>query len=126
MAERQAHSDKTDFGPAAFAAPRTERGAAAEGELHVCPQCRSELVFPIDWAPHDRRSWAVALRCPDCEWHGDGVYAQDVVDRFDEVLDDGTEQLLEDLNLLTRANMEEQIERFCAALRADQILPEDF
>ena len=43
------------------------------------------------------RSWSVDLRCPDCEWHGSGVYAQEVVDRFDEALDRGTEQLLGDL-----------------------------
>ena len=42
------------------------------------------------------------------------------------MLDAGTEQLLGDLNLLARANMEEQVERFIAALRAGQILPEDF
>jgi uncharacterized membrane protein len=34
--------------------------------------------------------------------------------------------VLDDLNVLIRANMEEQIERFAAALQADQILPEDF
>ena len=70
--------------------------------------------------------WTVDLRCPDCEWTGGGVYAQEVVDRFDEALDGGTEQLLDDLNLLARANMEEQVERFVAALWADRILPEDF
>jgi hypothetical protein len=96
------------------------------GELHVCPACDSELVYPTDWAPADRKCWSVSLRCPDCEWHGAGVYDQDVVDRFDEVLDDGTEKLLEDLNLLSKANMEEQIQRFLTALWTDQILPEDF
>jgi hypothetical protein len=94
--------------------------------LHVCPSCASELVYPTDWEPASRKRWSVDLRCPDCEWLGNGVYAQEIVDRFDEVLDDGTEQLLDDLNLLARANMEEQVERFIAALRAGQILPEDF
>ena len=45
---------------------------------------------------------------------------------LDEALDRGTESVLDDLDVLTRANMEEQIERFAAALQADQILPEDF
>jgi hypothetical protein len=105
------------------------RRPAQAGEklgLHVCPCCASELVYPTDWEPAPRKRWNVDLRCPECEWLGNGIYAQPVVDRFDEVLDAGTEQLLDDLNLLARANMEEQVERFVAALRANQILPEDF
>lgn len=93
----------------------------------MCPSCASELVLPVDWEQTRRKgAWRVTLRCPDCEWTGGGTYAQSVVDRFDEVLDDGTEAVLDDLRALTRANMEEQIERFVAALEADQVLPEDF
>jgi len=94
--------------------------------LHVCPRCDSELVYPIDWAPAGRNGWKVGLRCPDCEWVGGGVYTQEVVDRFDRALDAGTQRLLGDLNLLARANTEEQIRSFVAALEANHILPEDF
>jgi hypothetical protein len=48
------------------------------------------------------------------------------VDRFDDVLDTGTACLLDELKFLTRANMNEQIERFVAALHTEDILPEDF
>jgi hypothetical protein len=109
-----------------FAAPRREAGRPRAQELHICPSCASMLVYPTDWAPAARRRWAVELRCPDCEWIGGGVYAQEIVDRFDEALDTGTEQLLDDLNLLARANMEEQVERFVGALAAGHVLPEDF
>ncbi len=103
------------------------RGAAGTSDgLHVCPSCASHLVFPTDWSPAEPKSWSVQLRCPDCEWHGGGVYAQELVDRFDEELDLGTEQLLGDLTLLTRANMEEQVDRFVTALNAGWIVPEDF
>ncbi len=102
--------------------PLPERAKA----LHICPSCDSELVYPVDWAPADRTRWAVDLHCPDCDWATTGVYSQEIVDRFDEALDRGTEALLTDLSLLARANMEEQIERFVAALNADLILPEDF
>lgn len=125
MAEKQARTG-TGVGPEAFAGRRATRAQPCEGELHVCPACTSQLVFPTDWAPARRRQWIVALRCPDCEWHGEGVFAQDVVDRFDEALDAGTEQLLEDLNLLARANMEEQVDRFVAALEAGHVVPDDF
>ena len=113
--------------PAPFRAATKPRSAISrERELHVCPTCSSALVYPVDWAPVERRDWSVDLRCPECEWHGSGVYAQEVVDRFDEALDRGTDQLLGDLRLLTRANMEDQVERFVTALRAGWILPEDF
>jgi hypothetical protein len=130
MAERQTHSQAEGFpeqvDAASFETSAHRHPAETESGLHVCPTCSSELVYPVDWAPANRRQWSVSLRCPDCEWYSDGVYSQDVVDRFDEVLDVGTEQLLDDLNLLARANMEEHVERFIAALWADQILPEDF
>jgi hypothetical protein len=95
-------------------------------DLHVCPSCNSELVYPTDWAPASNRRWQVALRCPECEWNGGGCYSQEVVDRLDEALERGTESVLDDLNTLVRANMEDQIDRFVSALSADHILPEDF
>ena len=116
-----------EVGPAAFQAERARRQAGRQAEdLHICPACDSELVHPTDWAPAAGRRWLVDLRCPDCEWTGSGTYGQSVVDRFDEVLDDGTEAVLADLSTLSRANMEEHVETFVAALWADQILPEDF
>jgi hypothetical protein len=105
--------------------PPQKAGRKADG-LEFCPACDSDLVLPVRWEPAGKRSWRVALRCPDCEWAGGGVYSQAVVDRFDEALDAGTDTMLSDLALLARANMETEVERFATALRADQILPEDF
>jgi len=95
-------------------------------ELHICPGCEQELVYPVEWEEHDETRWEVSLRCPNCEWHTVGLYQQETVDRFDEELDRGTEALVRDLRRLTRANMEEEIDRFSKALAADAILPEDF
>src|SRR5262245_7720408 len=112
------------------AARRSSEATASRGgvgtRLEVCPCCDSGLVYPLDWEPADAGHWRVGLRCPDCEWLGGGVYGQDVVDAFDEVLDDGTEALLAELTLMTRANLEEEIERFADALTGNLILPEDF
>jgi hypothetical protein len=104
-------------------------GAAANeqaSDLHLCENCGSDLVHPIDWAPAAPRQWEVQLRCPDCEWRGEGVYNQDTVDRFDEILDVGCQAILDDLTKLTHANMSEDIDRFVAALEKDLVLPEDF
>ena len=95
-------------------------------DLAICPCCGRDLVYPLDWAPASTRKWAVTLRCPECEWRGGGIYDQSLVDRFDETLDDGTQSVLDDLELLTRSNMEEQIEIFVKALNADLIVAEDF
>jgi hypothetical protein len=95
-------------------------------DLHVCPECKSDLVYPVEWEEASSTHWEVALRCPDCEYQETGVFDQDTVDRFDEELDRGTEQLVRDLKRLTRANMEEEIDRFAEALRANAIWPMDF
>jgi hypothetical protein len=83
-------------------------------------------VYPIHWEEADSAHWRVSLRCPNCEWEATGVFSQDVVDDFDERLDEGTEQLVSDLRQLMHANMSEEIDRFVAALEAEALLPEDF
>jgi hypothetical protein len=95
-------------------------------DLHVCPECDRDLVYPVEWQEASATHWEVLLRCPNCEWSELGVYDQATVDRFDETLDNGTELLVRDLRRLVQANMEEEAERFAAALDADAILPEDF
>ena len=94
--------------------------------LHVCRACWSELVYPTAWREADHHRWEISLRCPNCEWSGAGVWEHDAVEALDEVLDRGTRTLVGDLRHLARANMEDEVERFSAALRADVILPEDF
>ena len=100
--------------------------ASGHRDLHICLECSSELVYPIEWDEAGPENWRVALRCPNCEWVATGIFAQDVVDTFDEVLDEGTEQLVTDLKRLMHANMSEEIDRFSAALDAEALLPEDF
>jgi hypothetical protein len=95
-------------------------------DLHVCPDCEKTLVYPVEWEEASATHWEVRLRCPNCEWTTTGQYDQETVDRFDERLDQGTEALVRDLKRLTRANMEEEVERFSCALASDAIWPMDF
>jgi len=99
---------------------------SAPAELHVCPVCERDLVYPVDWEEASATHWEVLLRCPNCEWSQSGRFDQATVDRFDERLDAGTGILMRDLRRLERANMEEEVERFGRALVAGAILPEDF
>jgi predicted sugar kinase len=100
-------------------------GRTVEG-LHVCPHCASRLVSPVAWEEAGPAHWDVTLHCPNCDWLGSGVFDEELVERFDEELDRGTEALVLDLQRLMRANMEDEIDRFVAALAADQIWPMDF
>lgn len=99
---------------------------APQQDLHMCGSCDCALVYPVEWHEAGATHWEVMLRCPNCEWSGVGVFEQEVVERFDEELDRGTEALVRDLKRLMTANMEDEIERFCRALEGDHVLPEDF
>jgi len=103
----------------------TEVTRSREG-MHVCPSCSSNLVQPVQWFEQGGSVWRVELRCPECDWWGQGAFSQSEVDRYDEELDGGAQALIEDLRALTRANMEQEIDSFAEALDADLVLPEDF
>lgn len=94
--------------------------------LHVCPDCASDLVQPIDWSEAPEECWNLALNCPNCDWYTEGLFTQDQVRELEDRLDEGLADMLRDLQRLTQANMADQIDRFITALHADQILPEDF
>jgi hypothetical protein len=108
-------------------APLPAPGPSREAiDLHICPDCDKALVYPVEWEEASPTHWEVQLRCPSCEWNTVGLYDQETVDRFDEELDHGTEALVRDLKRLTRANMEDELERFSSALGSDAIWPMDF
>jgi hypothetical protein len=94
--------------------------------LHLCAECNSPLVQPVEW--HEGRAgfWELTLRCPNCRRQTEGLYSQRQVDAFEEELEDGLAQMLADLGRLTQANMAEEVDRFATALRSELILPEDF
>ena len=100
--------------------------AADQVDLHVCPECTGQLVYPVGWEERRGDSWEITLRCPDCEWWHTGEYHDDEVERFDDALNDGTEDLLATLRTFARANMEDDVERLVEAIHCDLILPMDF
>jgi hypothetical protein len=95
-------------------------------DLHICPECAGALVYPVGWEERRGDAWEITLRCPDCEWWHTGEYQDEEVERFDDALNDGTEELLANLRTFARANMEEDVERLIEAIEADLILPMDF
>jgi hypothetical protein len=100
--------------------------AEPDQELHVCMECSSELVYPVQWEESGAENWSVLLHCPNCDVYREGVFTQDTVELFDEELDRGADALAHDYKRLMRANMAEEIDRFAGALATGAILPEDF
>lgn len=94
--------------------------------LHVCERCSSELVQPEWWEEAGGGSWRVGLRCPECEHRREGMFAQRVVDVYDERLNEGSDVLATAYRRAVRDNLVAEMERFSGALRAGAILPEDF
>jgi hypothetical protein len=115
-------------GDAAQPEPQAPQHPPAEPhqDLHVCVECDSELVYPVQWEEAGVENWSVLLHCPNCEVYREGVFSQHTVEAFDEELDRGADALARDYKRLMRANMAEEIERFAGALKAGAILPEDF
>jgi hypothetical protein len=116
------------FADEAAHAERAEPHSPAEQQqdLHVCVECESELVYPVQWEEAGPENWSVLLHCPNCDVFREGVFTQDNVELFDEELDRGADVLARDYKRLMRANMADEIDRFVGALHADAILPEDF
>ena len=107
--------------PAPAVEPKVE-----ERDLHICPDCKSNLVYPVQWEEADESHWHITLRCPNCERREEGVFGQDQCDGFDDELERGTDALTRDYKRLMTANLAEEIERFATALEDDHILPMDF
>ena len=97
-----------------------------ERDLHLCPGCESNLVYPLQWEEADESHWHITLRCPNCERREEGVFGQSQCDGFDDELERGTDALTRDYKRLMTANLSEEIDRFAKALEVDGILPADF
>jgi hypothetical protein len=99
---------------------------SSQTELHICPNCASELVQPVEWEPADGDSWQVLLRCPECEVFQAGVYGQAELDAYDLELDRGESLLRVAYIQLSTENMAQEIDAFTRALAVGALLPEDF
>jgi hypothetical protein len=105
---------------------KRQRAGRAGRRLHICPQCQSRLVQPMEWREAQLELWMLTLSCPNCNWITEGVFSQRQVDAFEEQLEEGLGEILDDLTQLAQANMVEEVERFAAALYSELITPEDF
>jgi len=95
-------------------------------QIELCTSCGGECVHPLDWVEVEDMRWELSVRCPDCDWESTDVYDQTEVERYDDLLNDATDTMIEELDRITRANMADLVERFRHALDNDGITPFDF
>jgi hypothetical protein len=99
---------------------------STSSKLHLCPNCSSDLVQPVEWEPAGTGEWSVMLRCPECEVHQAGVFPQAELDAYEEELDRGDSLLRVAYLKLSAENMAVEVDAFAQAIHADLVLPEDF
>ncbi|HEX7259865.1 MAG TPA: hypothetical protein VF272_02960 [Candidatus Saccharimonadia bacterium] len=95
-------------------------------DLRICPECHLDLVYPVSGVEIGSTSWKVELLCPNCWWTATDVFDGVTIERFDEGLQESTEDLIDALRRLARANLEDDFNAFIDAINAGAILPEDF
>lgn len=95
--------------------------------MQLCQSCGGSLCYPTWWRERPQyAAWEVTIRCPDCECVTQGVYSHREVVSFDEVLNFGTDAVVNGLVSITKHNMESYAAKFVTALQGDHLLPEDF
>jgi hypothetical protein len=95
--------------------------------LHICDACARDFIVPIsvvDLIDHDR--CVVELACTNCGVSSLEVHDDRSLMELDRRLDEAQRRMEEAIEVLEVADELDRIDRFVRALRADQILPEDF
>ena len=98
--------------------------------LEVCESCSRELVYPIDYfrefGRKDFKKWNITLRCPDCFHVRELNVTEEVIERFDLVLEKGTDAIVDLHNRISYEIMQNWVDSFCYALGHDAIVADDF
>ena len=109
-------------------AGRATPPAEPHQELHVCLDCDSELVYPVQWEEAGPENWDVAAPLPELRVVPRRASSPRTPSRrFDEELDRGTDALVADLqapDAREHGRGDRPLRR--ARSTADAILPEDF
>ena len=95
-------------------------------ELQNCPLCKSDLVYPVERCQLNDLEWKVLMLCPNCMCKQELVVDRETVREILRTARIGRENLMKELDNMQKKNMEEEAEKFIAALHKDHILPIDF
>jgi hypothetical protein len=109
-----------------LAMPTPAQPPAGREELGRCLKCGSGMQYALRCRRLGPDAWQLELRCPECGAQTRGSGSTAAVRRLDREQAAGRRALEDRLRAIERAAWEDEIVRFCAALDADAILPEDF
>lgn len=104
-------------------------GNAPDPELMMqcmCPGCTQQFLYAQSALEVDEVHYAISFGCANCDWTGAGIFGDEELERFDEVLDSFTADMVSLLKALTNYNREQEIEAFVKALAHDAIDADDF
>src|SRR5688500_1111458 len=62
-------------------------------DLCECRRCRSRYVQPVEVESKPDGRLALLLRCPECQWWGEGTFPAERVREYDRLLSEGREEL---------------------------------
>jgi hypothetical protein len=98
-----------------------------ERPLEVCPgpNCGSHLVQPLDWAALDAGTY-LWLRCPECEHRDEGLFTDEQVERYEEILEEGQLTFYKNWTELEEDVMQDEALEFVQGLQDGSIGPDDF
>ena len=94
--------------------------------LHECPECRSDMVYPVHWHSIDAERWAMDLRCGECGAERKVVASNAQAADFDSALNERQHRLERALERVEARRMAEDVDAFVEALQRDLIDAADF
>jgi hypothetical protein len=96
-------------------------------DLQLCEACEREFIVPVSVVDLiDGERCIVELACMNCGTASLGVHDDRSLMELDRRLDESQDLMRQAIEVFEIADDLERIDRFVRALRADQILPEDF
>lgn len=106
--------------------PEVVQEPTVPDSLHICPECKGAFVFPVQAFEIGMRQYDVTLHCANCDAERTGIYYAGELEQLDLAMDESMRAVIDFHDELHRFNKRDEVDRFVAAIHADQILPEDF
>ena len=100
--------------------------APADAICTCAPNAPPSSSIPSPGTRPSGSRWEVSLRCPNCEWAPTDTFEEEPSSASTRRSTAAPRRSSPTCAQLTRANMEDDVERFIAALNAEYVLPEDF
>ena len=92
----------------------------------ACPDCGSDRICPIEWAPAGDHHWWLLLRCGECQAWVQATVGNERAAELDVELDRQQAEIADALATLEQERMADDVEAFATALELDLFDADDF